>query len=83
MRKYPIVPFIIRKCNEDYKVPNSDTVIEKGSDINISVYGLHRDPKLFPDPDTFDPERFGLTPPHEIKPFSYLPFGDGPRLCIG
>lgn len=58
-------------------------VIERGSVVNMSVLGLHRDPKLFPDPDKFDPERFGPNPPHDVIPFTYLPFGDGPRFCIG
>lgn len=83
LRKYPTVPFIIRKCNEDYPVPGSDVIIERGSNINISVLGLHRDPKLFPDPDKFDPDRFGPNQPHVISPYSYLPFGYGPRFCIG
>ncbi|XP_046659740.1 probable cytochrome P450 6a14 isoform X2 [Homalodisca vitripennis] len=83
LRKYPTVPFIIRRCDENYKVPGSDVIIEKGSDISVSVYGLHRDPELFPEPEKFDPERFGPNPSHEIKPFSYLPFGEGPRFCIG
>uniref|UniRef100_A0A1B6LVT2 Cytochrome P450 n=1 Tax=Graphocephala atropunctata TaxID=36148 RepID=A0A1B6LVT2_9HEMI len=83
LRKYPSVPFLIRKCGENYRVPESDMVLEKGSLIGVSLYGLHMDPKLFPDPDKFDPERFGPNPSHEIKPYTYLPFGEGPRFCIG
>jgi len=47
------------------------------------IYGVHHDPDLWPDPECFDPDRFS---PERVKdqiPFSYLPFGGGPRLCIG
>lgn len=53
--------------------------IKKGSIVNICPYAMHHHPKLWEDPDTFKPERFEEEP---IK-FSYLPFGSGPRKCIG
>lgn len=42
-----------------------------------------RDPKYYPDPETFDPERFSDDNKSNIEPMSYLPFGVGPRNCIG
>lgn len=49
----------------------------------IPIYGLHHDPKHFPDPEKFDPERFSEENKHNIAPNTYLPFGVGPRNCIG
>lgn len=64
-----------------YKLPDSDLVIEKGVLVWIPLMGLHRDPQYYPEPDRFDPDRFEG---NNFKPTStYLPFGDGPRICIG
>lgn len=73
----------MRQASENYKVPNSPFVIEKGTGISIPVYSIHHDPEIYPDPERFDPSRFE---PEAIKarhPYAYLPFGDGPRNCIG
>lgn len=47
------------------------------------IYGVHHDPDLWPDPERFDPERFSPENVREQIPYSYVPFGGGPRLCIG
>jgi cytochrome P450 family 9 len=52
-------------------------------DIVISTISLHRDPQYFSDPDRFDPERFNDENKGKILPGTYLPFGIGPRNCIG
>ncbi|CAH1115784.1 unnamed protein product [Psylliodes chrysocephalus] len=80
MRKYPLVATLNRVCVNDYKFPDTNVVIEKGTGIIIPVLGYHRDPNLFPDPDKFDPDRFK---DKNVKHHGYFPFGDGPRLCIG
>ena len=49
----------------------------------ISVSGLHRDPNIYPNPDMFDPLRFSKENIAARSPYAYLPFGDGPRVCIG
>lgn len=51
--------------------------------IILYIYGLHHDPDLWPQPERFDPERFSDRNKQEHMPYSYLPFGGGPRLCIG
>jgi hypothetical protein len=51
--------------------------------IFIPIIGLHRDPNYYPDPERFDPERFSEDNKHSINPTTYLPFGLGPRSCIG
>lgn len=51
--------------------------------IIIPTLGLHHDSNYFPNPEVFDPERFSDERRSTIQPGSYLPFGDGPRICIG
>lgn len=57
--------------------------IPEGTGISIATWGFHHDPQYFPDPEKFDPERFSEQNKHNIKPFTYMPFGLGPRNCIG
>ncbi|XP_014481573.1 PREDICTED: cytochrome P450 6k1-like [Dinoponera quadriceps] len=83
LRKYPTLPFLDRTTVETYKVPNSDLVLEKGTPIYISMLGMHYDPEYFPDPEKFDPERFNEENKRNILPYTYFPFGEGPRSCIG
>ncbi|EDW60860.1 probable cytochrome P450 6a14 [Drosophila virilis] len=83
LRKHPILPHLMRQTNQDYKVPGTDLVIEQETSIIIPVHSIHHDPDIYPDPERFDPSRFE---PDAIKArhqFAYLPFGDGPRNCIG
>ncbi|XP_049762157.1 cytochrome P450 6k1-like [Schistocerca cancellata] len=83
LRKYPALPLLNRECTQEYKIPDSDVVLEKGTPISISVLGLHHDPKYFPEPERFDPERFCEEQKAKRHPYVYLPFGEGPRNCIG
>uniref|UniRef100_M1DN77 Cytochrome P450 n=1 Tax=Solanum tuberosum TaxID=4113 RepID=M1DN77_SOLTU len=53
--------------------------IKKGWSLNLDVVSIHRDPKIFPNPEKFDPSRFD----DPLKPFSFLGFGSGPRMCPG
>ncbi|CAL1686479.1 unnamed protein product [Lasius platythorax] len=87
LRKYPPVIFIDRLCTKSYELPPSkpgykSLIVESNSVMMIPVYGLHRDPKYFPNPDKFDPERFSEENKDNIVPYTYLPFGLGPRKCI-
>ncbi|KAG8326343.1 probable cytochrome P450 6a14 isoform X2 [Homalodisca vitripennis] len=82
-RKHVQPGFLNRTCTKDYQVPGTDYVIEKGTEVLVSTQGLHKDPELFPEPERFIPERFSTENKDKIKPFSYMPFGEGPRYCIG
>lgn len=57
--------------------------MKPGMTLNIPISGLHYDPKYFPNPQKFDPERFSDANKSKIHPYAYLPFGVGPRICIG
>lgn len=57
--------------------------IPEGTQILIPIRAIHFDPKYFPNPDRFDPDRFSEENKHNIIPGSYFPFGVGPRNCIG
>lgn len=57
-----------------------DITIPKNTKIVIPVYALHRDPKFYPNPEVFDPER---TQHEKLHPMAFLPFGADPRSCIG
>ncbi|XP_053598699.1 cytochrome P450 6k1-like [Microplitis demolitor] len=83
LRKYPTLPVLDRVANDNYKIPDSNLVIEKGTPIMIPVSALQYDPEYFPNPEKYDPERFSETNKKTIKPSTYLPFGEGPHNCIG
>ncbi|KAL6437244.1 hypothetical protein ACFW04_005052 [Cataglyphis niger] len=83
LRMYPPVEYLQRITIETYNVPNYNLVFEKGTPIFISVRGLHYEPKYFPNPYKFDPERFNEENKFDRSPYVYIPFGEGPRACIG
>ena len=83
MRKYPPVPGLVRVCTKPYTLPGTKVHMEKGSQILIPTFSIQRDPNIFPDPERFDPERFSEEGRKTWHPFAYLPFGEGPRICIG
>jgi cytochrome P450 len=81
MRLYPPAWAMGRQALSDYPIDNY--IVPAGSIILMSPWVMHHDPRYYPDPFKFDPERW--TPPaREARPkFSYFPFGGGPRVCIG
>ncbi|CAH0387994.1 unnamed protein product [Bemisia tabaci] len=83
LRKYPVATTIGRCCTEPFQMPDSPVVVEKGILCFFPTLSLHHDPKYFPEPEKFDPDRFAPENLDKIVPGSYLPFGDGPRSCIG
>ena len=51
--------------------------------IMVPVYAMHHDPQYFPDPEEYKPDRFMPENKSQIIPYTYLPFGTGPRNCVG
>uniref|UniRef100_A0A2A4J918 unspecific monooxygenase n=1 Tax=Heliothis virescens TaxID=7102 RepID=A0A2A4J918_HELVI len=82
LRLYPVLSVLTREVAEDYTFP-SGLKVEKGLRIFLPLYQLHHNPEYFPDPEEYRPERFLPENKQNIKPYTYMPFGDGPRICIG
>ena len=81
MRLYPPAAGIFREALEEmtidgYRVP-------RGASMLISPYTLHRRPEYFPQPEVFDPARFSPEREKQLPRYAYIPFGAGPRICIG
>lgn len=83
LRKYPPTVLIDRVCTKAIDLSEYGFKVEQNTVIGVPVYGYHHDPEYYPEPDRFDPERFNEVNKHKIRPFTYLPFGAGPRNCVG
>jgi cytochrome P450 len=81
MRLYPPAPLIVRRAITDVRV--GDCLVRSGNAIYIPVYAIHRHEKLWSEPDKFDPDRFASDVASTRSRYAYLPFGAGPRICIG
>lgn len=81
IRLYPPAPYMSRAAIADDRV--GDLLIPAGSMVAIAPYVLHRHRRLWDEPDAFRPERFLPENRASIDRFAYLPFGAGPRVCIG
>ena len=73
--------FVSRECKETTTV--NGVTIPKGVVVDVPVWCIHRDADIWPDPLTFDPLRHALDVKATRHAMSYLPFGSGPRNCIG
>ncbi|XP_061536129.1 cytochrome P450 3A40-like isoform X2 [Phycodurus eques] len=81
LRMYPIVQRLERVAKASMEV--NGVVIPKGMAVTVPTWPLHRDADLWPEPDKFKPERFSKQNKESFDPYVYLPFGAGPRNCIG
>jgi cytochrome P450 len=81
MRIYPPVPMLSRQAIADITIGGHD--IRAGTSIVMPIYAIHRHHKRWRDPDVFDPTRFAPENEAGISRYQYLPFGAGPRICIG
>ncbi len=81
MRLYPPAPVIVRAATRDVVIGAQP--IARGTAVYVPVYALHRHAKLWDEPDRFDPDRFAAGAAKARHRYQYIPFGAGPRICIG
>ena len=81
LRLYPLAYTFSRDVIQDVEL--GGYTIPKGSSVHISPWSLHRNPDIWDDPEKFDPERFHPEQGADYGKYDYLPFGAGPRVCIG
>lgn len=80
---YPAIENIPRKCENEYKIPGTNLTIPAETLIMIPISAIHNDPEIYPEPEKFDPERFSSENKQQRYAMAHIPFGDGPRNCIG
>ncbi|GAB1602238.1 cytochrome P450 3A24-like isoform X1 [Argonauta hians] len=81
LRMYPVSPRTDRIVASECVI--NGWTIPKEANVVFPIYTLHHDPQIWPDPHKFDPERFTAEASEARPPYSYLPFGGGPRMCMG
>jgi cytochrome P450 len=81
MRLYPPAPLLARQAIEDIELGGER--IRRGMSVVMPVYAIHRHTRRWSNPDVFDPSRFSPEKEAAIERYQYLPFGAGPRICIG
>ena len=85
-RCHAIGGFMNKMCTEDFELQGSDGLtyrMKPGMNVIIPITGLQYDPKYWTDPEVFDPERFNDERKQTIEKMTFLPFGEGPRICVG
>ena len=88
LRLWPPAIAVDRQCVKPYviepeKSNEKQIHLKKGDVVWLPILGIHRDEKYYANPGVFDPERFNDENKSKIDPYTYLPFGVGPRNCIG
>eukprot|EP01102_Stenamoeba_stenopodia_P017991 TRINITY_DN6539_c0_g1_i1.p1 TRINITY_DN6539_c0_g1~~TRINITY_DN6539_c0_g1_i1.p1 ORF type:complete len:549 (+),score=134.74 TRINITY_DN6539_c0_g1_i1:160-1806(+) len=92
LRYFPPAAIVARVCQSDIVLPKSGIFVPKGAEVFVPIWAVHRDPVFWHNPDEFNPDRFiefaktvrgGTEGGTEITPPAYIPFGIGPRACVG
>ncbi len=81
VRLYPPAGAILREALHDIEIDGY--LVPKGRNVFLSPYTIQRSATYFPNPEVFDPERFTLEREKQLPRYAYIPFGAGPRICIG
>ncbi|XP_013148436.1 PREDICTED: cytochrome P450 6B5-like [Papilio polytes] len=83
LRMHPPIGYLTRQCVKDTVLPVGNVKVEKGTKIFTPIYSIHHDPKFYTNPEVFNPERFSRENSKNINNNTFMPFGEGKRLCIG
>ncbi|KAF9801129.1 hypothetical protein SFRURICE_005723 [Spodoptera frugiperda] len=83
LRLHPMSHVLDRRPTAKYTLPDTNLTVDKNVFIFIPTHGLQLDPKYYEDPCKFDPDRFLPENKDKITSYTYLPFGFGPRACLG
>jgi len=83
LRLHPPALRLVRLASTDYKLGETGITLPKGQQIEFPIHGIHHLEEYYPNPFQFNPDRFMPENRHKITPYTYLPFGAGPRNCIG
>jgi cytochrome P450 len=81
MRLYPPVPMMSRQAVADTRLGGHD--VRAGTSVVMSIYAIQRHARRWENPDAFQPERFAPEREAKMARYQYMPFGAGPRICIG
>ncbi|CAK9819333.1 Cytochrome P450 6j1 [Anthophora plagiata] len=85
-RDFPVLGFLSKMCTDEYELQGSDGLTfraKPGQEILIPLNALQHDEKYWTEPHVFDPERFNDERKHTVEKMTFLPFGEGPRICVG
>lgn len=79
LRKYPPLGNLTRMAKNNYRIPGTKVIIEKGQSVIIPVLAIQYDPDYFSEPEKFDPDRFSPEEKQNRDAMTWLAFGNGPR----
>lgn len=83
LRKNPPAITLMRQSTQNYVIPGTNVTLPARQSVQIPLHALQQDEKYYPKPEVFDPERFNDEAKQARHPMVFLPFGDGPKNCIG
>ncbi|MCU0626461.1 MAG: cytochrome P450 [Gemmatimonadaceae bacterium] len=81
MRLYPPITFIPRVAARDTEI--GGRAVRRGTMVMIAPWTIHRHERIWANPDRFDPDRWAPEREQQVPPGAYIPFGIGPRICVG